>query len=137
MTLTLAARHPELWAAAVDMFGPYDLAKFEERLPETWRPYFRIALGDPSKPDELEFLKERSPATYIDNIACPLLVIQGRNDPRVIEAESRDVIERLKSIGKDAEILVFEDEGHDVLKFENRVTCYNAITEFFEEHLKP
>jgi len=25
MTLTLASRHPELWKAAVDMFGPYDL----------------------------------------------------------------------------------------------------------------
>jgi len=32
---------------------------------------------------------------------------------------------------------VFEDEGHDVLKYENRVRCYNAIADFFAEHLKP
>ncbi|MBN1310542.1 MAG: S9 family peptidase [Anaerolineae bacterium] len=136
MTLMLAARHPELWAAAVDMFGPYDLVTFGERIPETWKPYFRIALGDPSTPDGLKFLKERSPATYIDGIACPMLVIQGRNDPRVIEAESRDVVEDLKEKGKNVEILIFPDEGHDVLKFENRVTCYNAIAGFFEQHLK-
>jgi pimeloyl-ACP methyl ester carboxylesterase len=137
MTLTLASRHPELWSAAVDMFGPYDLVTFGERIPETWKPNFRIALGDPDDPEDLKFLKERSPAAYIDQIRCPLLVIQGHNDPRVIEAESRDVVEHLKKKGKDVDILVFQDEGHDVLKLDNRVTCYNAITGFFEKHLKP
>jgi hypothetical protein len=42
---------------------------------------------------------------------------------------------KLKGLGKEAEILVFPDEGHDVLKFANRVTCYNAIAGFFEKHL--
>ncbi len=47
MTLMMAARHPELWTAAVDMFGPYDLLTFSDRIPETWKPYFKVALGDP------------------------------------------------------------------------------------------
>ncbi|MBP8947873.1 MAG: S9 family peptidase [Candidatus Promineofilum sp.] len=133
MTLTLAARHPELWAAAVDMFGPYDMLTFLDRLPETWKPYFAIAVGDPVK--DRDFLIERSPQHYIEQIRCPLLVIQGQNDPRVIERESRDVVERLRGLGKDVEYLVFPDEGHDVLKYENRVTCYNTITDFFRKHL--
>jgi pimeloyl-ACP methyl ester carboxylesterase len=133
MTLTLAARHPELWAAAVDMFGPYDLLTFMERIPETWKPYFAIAVGDPEK--DHDFLIERSPRTYIEQISCPLLVIQGKNDPRVIEQESRDVVEQLRAMGKEVAYLVFEDEGHDVLKHENRVRCYNAITDFFMQHL--
>lgn len=58
MTLTLAARHPELWSAA-DMFGPYDLLSFMDHLPETWKPYFGSALGDPVK--DRDFLIERSP----------------------------------------------------------------------------
>ena len=133
MTLTLAARHPELWAAAVDMFGPYDLLTFMDRLPETWKPYFAIAIGDPVK--DRDFLIERSPRHHIEAIRCPLLVIQGQNDPRVIERESRDVVERLRGLGKDVEYVVFPDEGHDVLKYENRVTCYNTITDFFRKHL--
>ena len=48
MTLTLAGRHPELWSAAVDMFGPYDLFTFLERVPPTWKPYFELALGNRS-----------------------------------------------------------------------------------------
>jgi pimeloyl-ACP methyl ester carboxylesterase len=135
MTLTLASRHPELWSVAVDMFGPYDLTTFVERIPETWKPYFTLAIGDPVK--DREFLLERSPRRYVDNIRCPLLVIQGKNDPRVIERESRDVVEALRAQGKSAEYLMFEDEGHDVLKYDNRVQCYNTITEFFRQNLKP
>lgn len=137
MTLMLASRHPELWSAAVDMFGPYDLVSFSQRIPETWKPYFSLVLGNPEDPDEREFLVERSPRTYIDNITCSLLVIQGNNDPRVVERESRDLVEHLRSEGKEVDYLVFEDEGHDVLKFDNRVTCYNSITDFFKRHLRP
>lgn len=133
MTLTLAGRHPELWRAAVDMFGPYDLLTFMERIPETWKPYFALALG--TADTDHDFLVERSPRTHIGNISCPLLVIQGKNDPRVVAAESRDLAEELRGAGKEVEYLQFDDEGHDVLKLPNRVTCYSAIVRFFSEHL--
>ena len=137
MTLMLAARHPELWAAAVDMFGPYDLTTFLDRIPETWKPYYRLVIGNPENDQDRSFLIDRSPRTYIEQISSPLLVIQGKNDPRVIERESRDVVEYLRTIGKEVEYLMFENEGHDVLKFENRVSCYNEITTFFNKHLRP
>lgn len=134
MSLTLAARHPQLWKAAVDMFGPYDLITFSERIPETWKPYFRISIGDVET--DADFLVERSPRTHIDQLTCPLLVIQGRNDPRVVEAESLNLVEHLRSQGKQVEYLMFENEGHDVLKYDNRVCCYTAITGFFNKYLK-
>ncbi len=135
MTLMLAAHHPELWQAAVDMFGPYDLLTFMERIPETWKPYMALAVGDPTH--ERDFLIERSPRSAIERIACPMLIIQGKNDPRVVEQESRDLVEYLRSRGRQVDYLLFENEGHDVLKFENRVRCYTAITEFFKQHLRP
>jgi pimeloyl-ACP methyl ester carboxylesterase len=137
MTLTLAGRHPELWAAAVDMFGPYDLITFLERIPPTWKPYFYMALGNPEDADDLEFLNERSPKTHIENLAAPMLVIQGRNDPRVVAEESEDLVAHLQKIGKEIEMLLFEDEGHGVEKYANKVTCYNAITDFFKDKLNP
>jgi pimeloyl-ACP methyl ester carboxylesterase len=133
MTLTLAGRHPELWRAAVDMFGPYDLFTFMQRIPESWKPYFELFLGDAEQ--DREFLVDRSPKTHISDIACPLFVIQGRNDPRVVEQESQDLVDELRGLGKEVEYLVFEDEGHDVLKLKNRVRCYEAITAFFRERL--
>jgi dipeptidyl aminopeptidase/acylaminoacyl peptidase len=134
MTLMLAGRHPELWRAAVDMFGPYDLLTFMERIPETWKPFFALTLGDPES--DHDFLVDRSPRTHIGDIACPLLVIQGQNDPRVVERESHDLVDELRGRGKKVDYLVFEDEGHDVLKLANRVRCYDTITGFFSEQLK-
>ena len=137
MTLTLAGRHPDLWSASCDMFGPYDLITFCERIPETWKPYFKIEVGDPDTPEGRAFMTERSPKTYLDHLSCPMLVIQGRNDPRVVAKESEELVADLKKKSKDIELLVFEDEGHDVLKHANRVACYNGITDFFAKYLKP
>ncbi len=133
MTLTLASRHPELWSAAVDLFGLYNLVTASERIPVAWKALWHNSVGDPEK--DLDFLVERSPATYLDNIACPMLVLQGGNDPRVIEQESREVVEHLRRAGKEVEYRVFENEGHDVLKYENKVICYTLITRFFKKHL--
>ena len=133
MTLTQAGRHPELWRAAVDMFGPYNLFTFLERLPEAWKTYFYLALGHPER--DRDFLVERSPSTYLDRLACPMLVIQGHNDPRVTEAESQDLVDALRAQGKQIEFLVFPNEGHDVIKFENKVSLYTKILAFLSEHL--
>jgi dipeptidyl aminopeptidase/acylaminoacyl peptidase len=133
MTLTLAGRHPDRWKAAVDMFGPYNLFTFMERLPETWKTYFYLAVGHPEK--EADFLRERSPSTHMHNLACPMLVIQGAHDPRVTERESRDVVEQLRAQGKGVEYVVYADEGHDVITYANKVDCYSRIADFFSANL--
>lgn len=133
MTLALASRHPKLWKAAVDMFGPYDLLAWLTRLPPTWQTFFRLELGDPEKDRDL--LVERSPKTYMNQLSAPLMIIQGKNDPRVPEPESADLVADLRKEGVKVDYLVYDDEGHDVLRFKNRVDCYNRITEFFLKNL--
>jgi pimeloyl-ACP methyl ester carboxylesterase len=135
MTLMLAGRHSDLWQGAVDMFGPYDLITFSERIPASWKPYYKLVIGDPEDAEDRKLLVERSPNTFLGDMECPMLVIQGANDPRVVAAESADLVNELKADGKDIELLLFEDEGHDVLKYKNRVACYNAIVDFFAEKL--
>lgn len=135
MTLTLSGRHPELWSAAVDMFGPYDLLAWIPRLPESWQVATRFVIGDPET--ERDELVARSPRTYLDALACPLLVIQGANDPRVTRTDSDELVAELRAGGKEVDYLVFEDEGHDITRFANKAQCYRAITAFFTRHLRP
>lgn len=135
MTLTLAGRHPELWSAAVDMFGPYDLLAWIQRLPESWQTYLRLSVGDPVT--ERDELVARSPRTYLGELACPLLVVQGANDPRVTKADSDELVAELRGAGKDVDYLVFSDEGHDITRLANKVRCYETITSFFDQHLRP
>lgn len=68
MSLTFAARYPDLWKAVVDMFGPYNLLTFIKHISETWKPYMNIALGKPEIPEEIQFLQKLSPQTFIINI---------------------------------------------------------------------
>src|SRR5439155_15221433 len=56
-------------------------------------------------------------------------------DPRVPELESAQLVKDLREGGVKVDYVVYEDEGHDVLRFKNRVHCYNAITEFFRKNL--
>ena len=102
----------------------------------SWKPYYKLVIGDPDDAADREELTARSPKTYLGEMSCPMLVIQGANDPRVVAAESADLVDELKEDGKDIDLLLFEDEGHDVLKYKNRVACYNAIVDFFAEKLK-
>jgi pimeloyl-ACP methyl ester carboxylesterase len=133
MTLTLAGRHPELWSAAVDQCGPYDLVSHQERLPESWKVMLKQLVGDPE--EDRDELLARSPRTYLGALACPLLVIQGANDPRVTKADSDELVTELRAKGKEVDYLVFEDEGHGISKTANQVRCYQAIAAHFEQHL--
>ena len=134
MTLTLAARHPELWRGAVDMFGPYDLFTFMDRIPETWKPYFALAVGDPEK-------DARLPRRALAEDAHRRHLLPAARDPGPERSARRRarvagiVVEQLRGLGRDVDYLVFDDEGHDVLKLGNRVRCYDAIVGFFSQHL--
>jgi esterase/lipase len=135
MTLTLAGRHPRLWSAAVDMFGPNDLPAWIKRLPQSWQVYAALDIGDPDT--DHDELIARSPRTYLGALACPLLVIQGANDPRVTKADSDELVNELRTAGKNIDYLIFDDEGHDITQHANKTRCYQTITTFLQKHLNP
>ena len=132
-TLSAVTRLPEYWAAAVDIVGPSNLLTFVRSVPPTWRRMMAVWVGDPET--DAELLRERSPITYVENVQAPLLVLQGANDPRVVKAESDQMVERLRHMGRDVEYVVFEDEGHGFAKRANQMRGYWLAAEFFVKHL--
>jgi dipeptidyl aminopeptidase/acylaminoacyl peptidase len=92
-----------------------------------------VWVGDPDT--EEEFLRERSPITYVDNVRASLLVIQGAKDPRVVKGESDQMVERLRELGRDVEYEVFEDEGHGFTRYVNEVRAYRLTCEWLEKRL--
>ena len=134
-TLTCVTRLPEYWAAAVDIVGPSNLVTFARSVPPQWLRFMAAWVGD-SETEE-EFLLERSPITYVDQVRAPLLVIQGAKDPRVVKAESDQMVERLRELGREVEYVVFEDEGHGFTRYENEVRGYRLTCEWLERHLTP
>jgi dipeptidyl aminopeptidase/acylaminoacyl peptidase len=131
--LTCVTRLPDYWAAAVDIFGPSNLVTFARAVPPTWKRFMHKFVGDPDEDEEL--LRERSPLTYIDNAKAPLLVIQGAKDPRVVKNESDQLVEKLRSLGRTVEYIVFEDEGHGFTKRQNEIATMRASADWLEKYL--
>jgi dipeptidyl aminopeptidase/acylaminoacyl peptidase len=131
--LTCVTRLPDYWAAAVDIFGPYNLITFARAVPPPWRRMMKRFVGDPD--EDADLLRERSPMTYIDNAKAPLLVIQGAKDPRVVKNESDQLVEKLGSLGRTVEYIVFDDEGHGFTKRKNELTTMRASADWLEKYL--
>jgi dipeptidyl aminopeptidase/acylaminoacyl peptidase len=131
--LTCVTRLPDYWAAAVDIFGPSNLVTFAKAVPPTWKRFIARFVGDPET--EADFLMERSPITYVDNVRAPLLVIQGATDPRVVKGESDQLVDKLESLGREVEYVVFDDEGHGFTKRTNELKAYGLAAAWLERHL--
>jgi dipeptidyl aminopeptidase/acylaminoacyl peptidase len=131
--LTCVTRLPHYWAAAVDIFGISNLVTFAKAVPPTWKRFIARFVGDPET--EADFLMERSPITYVENVKTPLLVIQGATDPRVVKAESDQFVEKLGSLGRTVEYFVFDDEGHGFTKRANELKAYRLAADWLEQHL--
>ena len=131
--LTCVTRLPDYWAAAVDIVGPSNLITFAKAVPPTWRRMMKRFVGDPE--EDADLLRERSPLTYIENVKTPLLVIQGAKDPRVVKPESDQLVDKLQSLGREVEYVVFEDEGHGFTKRQNEVKAIKLSAEWLERHL--
>ena len=131
--LTCVTRLPDYWAAAVDIFGPSNLVTFAKAVPPTWKRFIARFVGDPET--ETEFLMERSPISYVENVRTPLLVIQGATDPRVVKGESDQMVAKLRELGRDVEYVVFDDEGHGFTKRPNELKAYRLAADWLERHL--
>jgi dipeptidyl aminopeptidase/acylaminoacyl peptidase len=130
MTLAALVEDPDLWNAGVDVVGIADWHTFFRNMPP-WRGVLRInEYGDPDGP-EAEFLRRISPVHRAGAIKAPLLVIHGRNDPRVPVGESIQIAAAVRN----SELLVFEDEGHGIATLANQVTANRRILEFLAAHL--
>jgi len=129
-------RTPDLFACGVDIVGPSNLVTWMNTIPPYWKPFeaiLRRRVGDPAT--EEAFLKERSPLFHVDRIKVPLLIAQGKNDPRVKREESLQIRDALQRAGKRVEFVEFADEGHGFARPENRIRFYAMAEKFLAEHL--
>ncbi|OBF40477.1 peptidase [Mycolicibacterium peregrinum] len=130
---------PDVFAAAVDYVGISSLANFMRTLPNVARPFlannWHLYVGNHNDPEQEADMLARSPITKVDQIRTPLLVVQGANDSRVVQAESDNLVEALRKRGVEVEYMVKEDEGHGFLNPDNQIDMYHAVERFLAEHL--
>jgi dipeptidyl aminopeptidase/acylaminoacyl peptidase len=127
---------PDLYCAGVDYFGPSNLVTFRETVPPYWRPLdaiMNIRIGDLE--EDAEMLQDRSPLNHVEQITVPMLIVQGANDPRVVQAESDQMVEALRNNGNEVYYIVYENEGHGFAIEANRLEFAGRIEEFLYNHV--
>lgn len=82
--------------------------------------------GDPSRPDDLARMKDRSPLTHVDRLAAPLLLTHGSNDWRVPVGESRAFYEKARALGKPVTLVEFAGQGHHIEGLARIAELYQA-----------
>jgi protease II len=137
MVLAALAFEPEEFAVGVDIFGVANWVRTLQSIPAWWearRTALYAELGDPNT--QLEMLTAISPAFHGDKITKPLIILQGANDPRVLKAESDDMVAAIEAKNGIVEYIVFDDEGHGFSKTPNRIKGWEAILKFLDKYLK-
>lgn len=132
-TLSAVTRLPQYWAVGVDIVGPSNLVTFAKAVPPFWKSFMKQWVGDPD--EDYDMLVERSPITYVSQLRAPMLIIQGAKDPRVVKAESDQMVEKIRAQGGKVEYYVDEEEGHGATRRENSIKWMGMIAHFLEEQL--
>ncbi|AXG71219.1 dipeptidyl aminopeptidase BIII [Kordia sp. SMS9] len=137
-TLAGITNTPDLYAAAVDYVGVSNLFTFMETIPPYWEPYKKMLyemVGDPNTKDSI-MMRQNSPVFHVDKIKAALFVAQGANDPRVVQAESDQMVKALRDNGVTVEYMLKENEGHGFRNEENRFDFYNSMITFLNENMR-
>ena len=136
MVAAALAFEPESFEVGINIFGVTNWLRTLESIPPWWGA-FRTALyaelGDPAT--DTDRLTAISPLFHADNIVKPLLVVQGANDPRVLQVESDEIVEAVRANDVPVEYVLFEDEGHGFRKRVNRIATSEAYLQFLKQHL--
>jgi dipeptidyl aminopeptidase/acylaminoacyl peptidase len=137
MVLAALAFEPDAFDVGVDIFGVSNWLRTLSVMPVWWeaqRKALYAEIGDPVADEKM--LHDISPLFHASNIRKPLIVLQGANDPRVIKAESDDVVAAVTKNGVPVEYVVFADEGHGFTKKKNQIEGYSRVLKFLDTHLK-
>jgi dipeptidyl aminopeptidase/acylaminoacyl peptidase len=127
---------PDVFDAGIDVFGVMNWVRTLESIPPWWtsfRDSLYAELGDPAT--DKARLQAISPLFHAEQIKKPLLVVQGKNDPRVLKIESDEIVAAVKRNGVPVEYLVFDDEGHGFRKQNNLIAAQEAYLKFLETYL--
>jgi dipeptidyl aminopeptidase/acylaminoacyl peptidase len=138
MTMAALTYTPEEFDVGVNLFGVTNWMRTLKSIPPYWesmRKSLYLELGDPFSADSVR-LKRISPLFHTDKVTKPLIVLQGAQDPRVLQVESDEIVAGVRKNGVPVEYVLFEDEGHGFVKKENQIESYSRILKFLDKHLK-
>lgn len=126
-------KNADYYAAGIPCYGMVDLIADYNLVKDRWGLWYETEMGTP-KTDSLLFV-DRSAIHFIDKLKAPILIFQGANDTNVPKWSSDLFVEKLKTLNKPVDYVVYADEGHGFTKRVNRVDYAQKTVDFFAKNL--
>ncbi len=119
----------DLFTAGVSRYGVADL---EALVADTHKFEARYLDGLVGRlPEAVDVYRERSPIHHVEQIAAPMLVLQGLDDPIVPPNQSEAIVDALRANDVPVEYLAFEGEAHGFRKAETIIASLEAELAFY------
>jgi dipeptidyl aminopeptidase/acylaminoacyl peptidase len=135
LSLACLTTYPDRFRCGVDNVGIANFVTFLRDTSDYRRGNRRLEYGDERKPEVREFLERISPANQAERIKAPLLIVQGRNDPRVPVTEAERMRDAVRAKGGRVWYVMAKDEGHGFVKKSNADFQFLATALFLREFL--
>jgi dipeptidyl aminopeptidase/acylaminoacyl peptidase len=135
VTLAIASIYGDRIRCSVDVVGMSNLVTFLEHTEAYRRDLRRVEYGDERDPRMRSFLERIAPMNNVNKIGKPMMVVAGKNDPRVPVTESDQIVAALKKQGTPVWYVMARDEGHGFQKKVNRDYLFYATIEFLQKFL--
>jgi dipeptidyl aminopeptidase/acylaminoacyl peptidase len=132
MTLATLVHYGDRVRCGVDSVGISNFVTFLRNTEDYRRDLRRVEYGDERDPEMAAFLQSISPLQNVARIRSPLLVVQGKNDPRVPVTEAEQIVQAVRGAGGTAWYLMAKDEGHGFKRKSNREALMDVTTRFFQ-----
>ncbi|MEQ8177096.1 MAG: alpha/beta fold hydrolase [Amphiplicatus sp.] len=137
MVMAALAFEPDAFNVGIDIFGVTNWVRTLTSIPPWWEAFKKALydeMGDPATDGERH--RRISPLFHAGNITKPVLIVQGANDPRVLQVESDEMVAAVKANGVPVEYVLFPDEGHGFRNRDNRIAASEAYVKFLNQYLK-
>lgn len=129
---------PDTFACGISIVGPSNLITLLESIPPYWKPeqaQFNERVGNISTAEGRQFLASRSPINFVEQIKKPLLILQGKHDPRVKQAESDQIVNKMQEHNIPVTYVLYHNEGHGFVRSENSISSFAIMEQFLAQHL--
>jgi dipeptidyl aminopeptidase/acylaminoacyl peptidase len=133
MCMLALTKFPEMWAAGVSIVGYFDCITEFEGERGYLKAYDLAKMGDPK--DNPELWWDRSPINFLEKLTAPILLTASARDVRCPPTETREVVRRLKKMGKEHEYHEYKDEGHWPRKRKNLKDLYERSVRFLDKRI--
>jgi len=130
-TVLSALTRTEVFACGVSYFGVAELVRFAEETHDFESRYLDGLIGP--LPEALSLYESRAPLSNVDGLSCPVLLLQGLDDPVVPPAQSEMFRDAMVAKGIAHAYLAYPGEAHGFRRAETQINAQESELSFYAQ----